>query len=134
MSAARPPLAPDDPRHGTSNGYKNLHCRCDRCRAAWAAYTAELRAERIEFGLAADDPRHGKATTYGNWGCRCRPCRDAWAAARRGLLRRRALERLTGRQALAGAPDRQPADTGPAVSEDSHLGDAPEGTVPGGPR
>lgn len=24
----------DDPRHGTKNGYDNLGCRCDRCKAA----------------------------------------------------------------------------------------------------
>lgn len=23
-----------DPRHGTTNGYNNLHCRCDRCKEA----------------------------------------------------------------------------------------------------
>lgn len=27
-----------DPRHGTANGYVNLTCRCQRCRAAWADY------------------------------------------------------------------------------------------------
>lgn len=31
-------IQPGDPRHGTSNGYTNLKCRCDACRAAWAAY------------------------------------------------------------------------------------------------
>lgn len=25
---------PDDPRHGSLNGYDNLDCRCDRCKAA----------------------------------------------------------------------------------------------------
>lgn len=34
----KPALAADDPRHGTKNGYKNLGCRCSRCRAGWAAY------------------------------------------------------------------------------------------------
>lgn len=29
-------LALDDPRHGTTNGYSNLGCHCDRCKAAWA--------------------------------------------------------------------------------------------------
>lgn len=29
-----------DPRHGTLNGYSNLKCRCDRCKAAAAAYNA----------------------------------------------------------------------------------------------
>lgn len=27
-------LADDDPRHGTDNGYRNLGCRCARCREA----------------------------------------------------------------------------------------------------
>lgn len=32
-------IVPDDgdPRHGTTNGYRNLGCRCDACRAANAA-------------------------------------------------------------------------------------------------
>ena len=28
-------LAPDDPRHGTDNGYSNLGCRCQPCRDAF---------------------------------------------------------------------------------------------------
>ena len=28
---------PNDPRHGTANGYANLNCRCQPCRDAWAA-------------------------------------------------------------------------------------------------
>jgi hypothetical protein len=27
---------PSDPRHGTTNGYGNLTCRCERCTKAWA--------------------------------------------------------------------------------------------------
>ena len=26
---------PEDPRHGTTNGYGNLRCRCERCTEAW---------------------------------------------------------------------------------------------------
>lgn len=33
-SKARPLMAGDDPRHGTVNGYTNLHCRCNLCRRA----------------------------------------------------------------------------------------------------
>ncbi len=29
-------MTPNDPRHGTSNGYLNLSCRCQRCRDAFA--------------------------------------------------------------------------------------------------
>jgi len=43
-------LLPDDPRHGTVNGYRNLYCRCDRCREAHreahAAYMASSPAQR----------------------------------------------------------------------------------------
>lgn len=39
-------MKPDDPRHGTPNGYNNLGCRCSACRAAFAAYhTARRRAD-----------------------------------------------------------------------------------------
>jgi hypothetical protein len=31
-------LAPGDPRHGTHNGYANLRCRCEACRAANAEF------------------------------------------------------------------------------------------------
>ena len=34
-----PALTPDDPRHGTTNGYINLRCRCVACRAANAKKT-----------------------------------------------------------------------------------------------
>jgi hypothetical protein len=29
---------PNDPRHGTSNGYSNLGCRCPDCTQAWREY------------------------------------------------------------------------------------------------
>lgn len=103
--SARPTLAADDPRHGRASTYCNHRCRCGACRAAWSEHVAQQRAQRVAKGLAPDDPRHGKATTYGNWNCRCRACTDAWAAAARQRGRRRALERLTGRQVLVdGAP------------------------------
>ncbi len=36
-------LASDDSRHGTVNGYRNLGCRCDRCRDAHRMSIAALR-------------------------------------------------------------------------------------------
>lgn len=40
-------LAPDDPRHGTANGYLNYGCRCDACKDAGAAYnSADARRQR----------------------------------------------------------------------------------------
>jgi hypothetical protein len=40
--------SPDDPRHGTDNGYKNLRCRCDACRIANTASQAAYRARRAD--------------------------------------------------------------------------------------
>lgn len=42
------PLAPDDPRHGTLNGYTQLRCRCDRCRAAKLDYQREYRRKQAQ--------------------------------------------------------------------------------------
>lgn len=38
MSGTRSRIYPGDgdPRHGTVNGYCNLKCKCDECKAAWA--------------------------------------------------------------------------------------------------
>lgn len=37
-----------DPRHGTTNGYVNLICKCPECKAAHAAYRRDLRRRRRE--------------------------------------------------------------------------------------
>jgi hypothetical protein len=87
----RPPLSPDDPRHGTTNGYGNLGCRCDACREAarvsHAAYMTRVRAEgRIVGG-------HGTTTAY-DTGCRCNRCREAHNAKSRAFkAKRRASKR-----------------------------------------
>lgn len=40
-------LAPDDPRHGTTNGYANLGCRCPECKRANAvAHLAYMTSRR----------------------------------------------------------------------------------------
>ncbi len=65
-------------------GYTNHGCRCDECRAGFAAYTKKRNREREALLLA--DPTlapHGVPSTYGNWRCRCRPCTDAWTAESR---------------------------------------------------
>lgn len=69
-------LAPDDTRHGL-NGYNNLNCRCDVCRAANRAYQREYRRRQAKVLLAADDPRHGTVAAYTNYRCRCPRCREA---------------------------------------------------------
>jgi hypothetical protein len=67
-----------DTRHGTVNGYTNLDCHCQPCKAAWAAKMKDRRLQRRAQGLAPDDPRHGKYSTYSNWMCRCDACFRAW--------------------------------------------------------
>lgn len=89
-----PSFPAGDPRHGTTNGYCNLRCRCRPCRDAWADYISgakERRAERLKADPSA--AVHGSATTYSNWRCRCGPCKDAWAADDRDRRRRRAVSR-----------------------------------------
>lgn len=70
-----------DPRHGTSNGYNNLDCRCVECQSAWAAYTATvLRKNRHAKSVDPNDPRHGTENFYTNYACRCPACRAIHAA------------------------------------------------------
>ena len=78
---SRPLTDPEDPRHGTPNGYGNCGCRCQKCRDAHAEDFRKRRADR-EARLAADPDltRHGVPSTYGNWRCRCEACTAAWAA------------------------------------------------------
>lgn len=89
-ASMRGKMLPGDPRHGTANGYSNLGCRCDKCRAAGTSGQRAWRAERARRGLPEGDPRHGKATTYANWDCRCQACTKAWAEYRRARRSRRA--------------------------------------------
>lgn len=74
MARLNKPLAVDDPRHGTVNGYGNLGCRCDACRRAHAenhaAYMAKKRARGEVVG------KHGSSAAYDS-GCRCDECRLA---------------------------------------------------------
>lgn len=87
-SARRAELNPDDPRHGTANGYGNLRCRCDRCReanrVAQAEYMKRVRAEGRIPG------KHGTNTAYAR-GCRCDLCREAHSRQSREYDRRRRL-------------------------------------------
>ena len=66
---------PDDPRHGSLNGYSNMRCRCSRCRKANAARKPGYRAPRSIVGAVSDlfDPtpeeiKHG--TLKGAKACR----------------------------------------------------------------
>jgi hypothetical protein len=87
-----PAFDPADPRHGTVNGYVNLHCRCDECREAWRTYPA-MKASQVRYrrrmGML---PRklgrtHGIRATY-NRGCRCDECRRAESEYKRTYRQR----------------------------------------------
>ena len=76
-------LAPNDPRHGSTNGYKNLGCRCAPCTTAWAAYLADYRRRKRTGGpVATTGPTCDPAKAHGhsgyvNYGCRCDVCSAA---------------------------------------------------------
>ena len=74
-------MNPDDPRHGTDNGYINLGCRCDKCKAAKAARNARERQVRHATTRSEGVPAgvQHNASTYSNWGCRCQACTQEWA-------------------------------------------------------
>lgn len=78
---------PNDPRHGTVNGYNNLRCRCDRCRTAATRHHAEDKKVRQSKPIPGHV--HGTENGYGNWGCRCLHCTSVWSAASMERRRRR---------------------------------------------
>jgi len=68
-------LDPEDPRHGSTNGYR-IGCRCGLCQAAAVESVRKIR----QRGIDDDDPRHGKTSGY-EAGCRCDPCKVAKSKA-----------------------------------------------------
>jgi len=84
MPREREPIAEDDPRHGTPNGYGNLGCRCAPCREAnrinHKRYIQKVRASGELASL--DGAQHGSSYRY-DVGCRCDPCREAHNAKSR---------------------------------------------------
>lgn len=83
-------MKPDDPRHGTENGYKNLACRCERCREAhrlWFVAYRRRNGVRPEAEYREAVKRHG-VNRYKRGRCRCDICRAAIAEEKR-LYRRR---------------------------------------------
>lgn len=82
----RPPV---DHGHGDHRTYAK-GCRCDDCREAHRAWSAERRAAWKQDPSAADRAGHGNPSTYKNLGCRCSRCSkantavvNAWRARRR---------------------------------------------------
>jgi hypothetical protein len=87
----RAELQPDDPRHGTVNGYGNLGCRCDACRTAHREHSVMYMRRMRQSGhlLAKPSVQHGTNYCY-NVGCRCDKCRAAKAeTSRRSKARKR---------------------------------------------
>jgi hypothetical protein len=71
-------LAPDDHRHGTTNGYSNWKCKCPLCRRAWADYVAVRARERRREAMGNyNSSVHGQLRTY-NKGCLCGRCQEAF--------------------------------------------------------
>lgn len=84
---------PDDPRHGTLNGYSNHRCRCEACKETWRDYCLQKRKRR--FDLGAKYPQmipHGTTGGYGNWRCRCEECTAAWNKDGRERVARKRME------------------------------------------
>lgn len=81
----------EDHRHGTTNGYQNLGCRCELCKHANSVQMRKQRARR--FASPTPAHVHGSVNGYGNWGCRCERCTDAWRIdAQKQSYRRRCRE------------------------------------------
>ncbi|MCE0485434.1 hypothetical protein [Ornithinimicrobium sediminis] len=88
MTRNTEPLAPDDPRHGTINGYGNLGCRCDACREAHREnHMRYMKKVRETGSLSGPDVNHGTSYRY-DVGCRCEECRDAHNAKSRATKAR----------------------------------------------
>lgn len=85
-------LAPDDPRHGTTNGYGNLGCRCERCQEAHAAEVQRAKERRAASPIP--EHVHGTANGYGNYRCRCDACTEAWSIDTQHRAQRRKIDRL----------------------------------------
>ena len=85
------PLSPDDPRHGTVNGYINRGCRCEECRDAWREYHrpyGESYRRRKGMQPKKYGRTHGIRATYVHEKCRCDECREAERTYRRQLRAR----------------------------------------------
>ncbi|GAA1523101.1 hypothetical protein HD600_000202 [Microbacterium ginsengiterrae] len=73
------PLAPDDPRHGTNNGYVNYRCRCDPCGEARKTFRRRLKENPAGRAKSSE---HGTRSRYAR-GCRCDDCKHAATSAAR---------------------------------------------------
>lgn len=86
-------LPPEDPRHGTTNGYYNRSCRCDLCIGAMRAAEGVRNPRKVENPTCKrGHPRTEENVYVDKRGSRhCRPC-----AAMRMRNRRNRLEASGG--------------------------------------
>lgn len=86
---------PDDPRHGSANGYGNLRCRCDRCTAAWAVYHGNYMHAHPE-----QREKHRDRGRTGTWGAPVAYLADGYrtdtGVARLLGVNKTTLRRMTG--------------------------------------
>lgn len=73
-------MNPNDPRHGTINGYSNGGCRCESCKKANRERHREYMDRVRSQGRVLS--RHGTSLAYDS-GCRCPECRAANTAKSR---------------------------------------------------
>jgi transcriptional regulator with GAF, ATPase, and Fis domain len=92
-----------EPWHGTLGGRTNHNCKCEDCRAAWAAYTKAARQRRSQN---IPDDKHGTLSSYFNYSCRCERCRVAKAQRARELAKG-AQRRPTGTASEASRQRRE---------------------------
>lgn len=98
VARQRPELAPEDPRHGTTNAYGNLGCRCAPCTEAHRRHhRGYMQRVRRDGALLDAGAPHGTAYKY-DVGCRCGGCKDAHNAKSRATK-----ARLRERQAASGS-------------------------------
>ncbi|MGC5661569.1 very short patch repair endonuclease [Micromonospora sp. WMMD723] len=108
-------LAPDDPRHGTTNGYGNLGCRCDLCREAHRRKHVRYMHEVRKSKSLSDTTASGHGTSYRyDVGCRCEECREAHNAKSRVTKKR--IREKRAQRSVSSTPSLPPAPPPSAAS------------------
>jgi hypothetical protein len=74
------PIRDDDGFEHSAAAYKAKRCRCDICKAEWAATMTTYRRKKGQKprpeGWGDQTKNHGTRSRYSS-GCRCESCREA---------------------------------------------------------